>query len=643
MKYLNNILYLEHKEATDCGIPKRTMDKWSDPLKVVDPEKKSKRLIEFEGLKHRYKILVHAKFGDPYQYVAKAPVKSLLKEDLEAHKFYSDHRFGNDEGLPPQYVPRYAMAASWLNMLRTVMADKKLLKRTLNVTLDQFWGIVEDIISSEDIALPRSYKRLRAKMEEYAKEGYSCLIDWRFGNRNASKVTDEISEALLFEMIAHPNQHDDATIASQYNAWAVSNDHKDITHGTVANYRLKHEYLLMQEREGGKNWLNTYGKVITRSRPSAPLLLINSDDNVLDLFFIDTDKSGQGKYYTRLTGIFVIDAYNDYLLGYAIGREVSTGLVRAAYLDAMHHIRQLTGEYYLPHQIQTDRWALKELTPFYESLGNFFPASAKVARAKYIERFFGDPWHKELKFFNNYSGHNISAKTRGVNDESLELRKKDFPTLEEAPQVIAEFVNRLRSQANKEGITRQQQWLTAFNSSDKSRERQINDELMLLKTGIRHMNSQGGVNQITNRGITFQLSNRRYTYDIPDHQYLQNVGKYVHIIYDPYDLSRILVTDDHTTRFICQANMPVPSALADFREGDRHRLNEIFAQKYDHVEQIGNAKAKRQAILKQAKIDAESMLQAGVLVKEIKQAAEAAYQLPAADDNYEPVSIWDKV
>jgi hypothetical protein len=56
-------------------------------------------------------------------------------------------------------------------------------------------------------------------------------------------------------------------------------------------------------------------------RPSAPLLLIGSDDNDLDLYFQNETANKKGhtvvNYFHRFKLIVVMDAFNDYVLGYA--------------------------------------------------------------------------------------------------------------------------------------------------------------------------------------------------------------------------------------------------------------------------------------------------------------------------------------
>jgi hypothetical protein len=634
-------LYITFKTMVECGVSENYLSKakstgvncWSF---INDPSDKRKVLIQYETLKDQYKKLIIERFGNPYEYIAKQPIKALVEKDWKAQEYYLTYTFDADKKLPVEYVNTYTTAASWLNMLLKFDADKKIIKKELGLRVDDFYTNVCEIIKADKIELPSTYITLRRKMIAYKEQGYKCIVDWRFGNKNATKVTDQISEAMLLELIAHPNQHDDEIVAKYYNQWALQKNYDTITGATVGNYRRRNYYQLQGQREGNAAWYNKYGKHITRKRPSAPLLLIGSDDNDLDLYFIE-QKNGKPNYYHRQKLVVVMDAYNDYVLGYAAGDAITVDLVKAAYLDALHHTKELTGAWYLMHQIQTDHWAIKSLEPFYKALATYTPATARSPRSKYIEQAFGKKWHQQLKFYPNYAGANITSQSR-INRDNLELIKKQFPTKEEAYLQIEDFITRMRLMVDeKTGKTRQQQWVEAFQASDLSQEKRISDKMMLTLLGTKHEYTH----TITNGGVKISIDGITRTYDIPDELYLQNVGKKVQITYDPYDYSRVLVSDNNTLRFVAQELDKMPSAIADFNDGDRTRLNERLQQKRLHVERINANRDKRQSVLEDNRLNSESLLQAGVLIKEIKQIAEQTYQQnnTTEDIDFDPLGM----
>lgn len=637
MEYQGNILCLTHKELVPSIMPDGTYKSLKQRGKITvisrGGGKNNPALIGYESLPPAYQKAVISKYGDPYLYKANEVLAERVEYDFEAYDFYSTHKLSDGEGIPPKDIKKYITSASWLKMLAELTSDKKKIKRDYRLTMGEFWKVIKVILSNKGVDLPKNRIRLQEKISKYIElsksdepnDKYKFLIeDFRYGNINSKKVKDDISEALLLEMLEHPHQFDDTVILEKYNSWAVANNKPLIkSASTIGNYRRDNDWRLRLGRYGGKDNYNKYGKSISRKRPSAPLLLVNSDDNELDLFFKEVyikDGRQHTNYYKRFVLLVVADSYNDYILGYAIGEAQTTQLVKDAYLNAMHHIKELTGGYYLPHQLNTDRWGLDKnlnnaLAQFYKSLGAFTPALTGNARSKYIERSFGTEWHQQLKYFDNYAGYNITAKER-VNPDAIAHNKKYFPDAEQAYEVIGEFIQRMR--LNK---GRQDNWLKAFQQNEISQRKQINKEQMLMLMGTPHEWS----NTITNKGLNIQISGAKYRYDIPDALFLEHVGRKVQVIYDPYDMSQVLVTDNNKVRFIVEETTLMPSAIMDFEEGDRKRLNSLLDSKAKDMQRIIEERAKRQKTLSSAGVDAKSLLQAGVIDKRVKQEAQQIY------------------
>lgn len=629
MKLIDNILYIEWREAIESGLSENTLKNaklrkspsWSF---IDDPTDRRKVLIEFEKLKDEYKKKIQARFGNPYEYMAKLPIRNLVKWDDKAEECYLAYRYDINKTLPIEHVKKYTTAASWLNMFKAVTEDKKALKKLLNLTIEQFYTHAIEIITTDKIHLPTSYRRLLATRKEYETNGYNTLIDWRFGNKLAAKIKDELSESTLLEMIAHPNQYDDVIITQQYNTWAKAHNYKTIDTATVGVHRRKNDYLIIMSREGNAALNEKYLKQVKGFRPTAPLYMVESDDNHLDLLFIDPNDDTQSKYFHKYKAIVVIDSFNDYVLGYAYAENLSIDLVKAAYLNAMYHIRSITGAWYLPHETKSDRWAIASLEPFYKSLGNYFKTPVGSKHRGYIEQFFGNPhWKRCLKLgANNYSGNNMTAKFRGVNTEALERSKKDRPLIgNEAFEQIENFFYRLRHVPQSNGISKHDQWLNAFNALPAENKRLITDEQFLLKLGIEHNNQGKGI-RITNRGVEPQIAGTKYSYDIASNSLLEYIGKSVSVIYDPYDMSRVLITDFDKVRLMGHDARLQSRALQDAEIDGRTYLNASLNEKRDDVNYIATRSTRRKTVLESAGFNAEGLLQAGVMVKEVRHLAE---------------------
>lgn len=632
MKLIEDLLFLEFADLVSCGVSENYLSKArSTGVKCIsfmdDPGDRRKVLIKYEPLSDRYKQMVLARFGNPYDYVSRDPIRRMVTKDLKAEEFYLSYKLDNGEALPIEYVKKYSKSCDWLNMLNMIENDKAIVKKQLKLPLASFYNHVIGIIKSDEIDLPTTYKYLRKKMVEYSESGYNSLIEkWRFNNSFAAKVKDELSQSTLLELISDDSKHDDVIISRIYNKWAKEHGYKTITDATVGNWRREHEVEILMSRNGTKDFYNKYGKHILRKRPSSPLLLVGGDGNDWDMYFQGEKASTQTYYFNLFTLVVVIDAYNNYPLGWSIsepnGNE-NAALIKAAYVDALVHIKDLTGGYYLPHQLQNDRFAQKELKPFFEKIDPvFFFAAARAPRGKYIESSFGTTWHQVLRTYKNYSGHNVGASTK-INPERIEREKRTFPHVSEAFDYANHFITQLRNIIDDEatGKTRQEQWIDAFASSEKSQQRLISDDQFLYNFGLPNGNMQ----TISNRGLVMQLNNVEYIYEIPDEFYLQTVGKKVQVIYDGYDFSRVMVTDNDKLRFIAKSVKYVPAAKADYNDGDEQRLWKRLHQKKQHMLTIAALKNNRQKVLVENGINPAALLQAGILDKGIKRTAEIGY------------------
>lgn len=658
MKFLDQTLYLEFSELIDCGISENTVKKASERKSpswdiIAHPDDGRKRLIGFEKLREDYKVKVTARYGNPYEYFAKTPIRQMVIHDLEAEKFYLGYRYDGDKKLPEERVRQYTREASWLNMLVKADDNMKDIRKTLNLRMEEFYQHVGELLTFEKEQqritgkFPTNYVKLKDRLRKYRSDKYASLISDHYGNKRAAKVNDDFSESLLLEMISHPNQYDDVLVAAFYNKTAAERGYKIITPQTVGIWRRKKGFLVTAEREGWAQFDDRYRRQIAGRRPSAPLYLVESDDNHLDLFYVDLEDVTGSKHYHKYKAMVVVDSYNDYPLGYAYAEEITVELVKSAYVNAMYHIRELTGAWYLPHETRTDKWSIKSLKPFYESMGHYIETPVGSKKRGYIEQLFGTThWKRCMKLgANNYTGNNITARHRGVNQEVLAANKKLYPTVQqEAVQQIETFFHRLRTIPATGTESKQQQWLAAWKQLEADEKKQITDEQFLQIFGIVH-NPGGRQIRITNMGVTPQINGSRLIYEVPAQLHLESIGKAVNVIYDPVDMSRVLVTDGAGLRFMATTTQLAPKALRDVQPGDRTHLNHLLAQKKEQSGRVAAAGEKRRQVLYEEGIDPENLLQAGVMEKELKQLAEVSFQagirpelrqLEEPDADYDP-------
>ena len=642
MRLLGDNIYIESSEAVKAGV---TSHKYLTVAKsrnsstfsfIKDPTDNRKVLIEYSSLKDCYKKLIIAKYGEPTVYLCNQIIKPLLQDNPEDTACLNNYRLPNGNALTDESLQEYKAACRWLYFLSGINLKK--IKTIGYGKATDFYKAVITMLKADGVRLPYTYNKLREKVTAYKEYGAHCVVHNGSGKSgNNRKIVDSFCESLLIELIAHHNQFEDPFVAQKYNEQAAARGYKRISASTVGAYRRERDMLISASREGTAAYRNKYDKIIHRTGPTAPLMLINSDDNDFDLYMqevVFNEKGHRGVNYNfRFKLMVVMDSFKSYPLGYAIGTGQTEELVRAAFADAINHIYELTGGYYLWQQIVTDHWGISALEEWYSSQATFTPATVGNARSKMIEAAFGR-WHRILKQYPNYAGHNITAKNK-PNFEAIKQNKKLFPEKQDGHHQVHHIINRIRTDINANGKSIQQEWLEAFHANI-DRMLPLDTKRRLQLFGTRHWETENRdwQNELTNGGITITVSGKRYTYDVPEVDYMRHVGKKFRITYDPYNMSEILATaDEGRVQLICPLYEKAKMAIADMTAGDRALVNVRLAEKKRINQYVLDDKEKRREILSQHGITAEGVLQAGYQNKEISQAADNAYRQRLLNDS----------
>jgi hypothetical protein len=578
---------------------------------INHPKDSRYNLVSYDTMSQAHQDKIKNRFGDPYEFMAKQPIRQLVQEDAVAEKFYMDHRYADNKYLPIEHRNRYTTAASWLNMLIAVNEDKKYIKKELKLSLDQFWVATTDIIKTDKIELPHSTRRLLAKMKEYKKQKYACLIDWRFGNKNTAKLgkgEEGFDDALYQKQISFvrkaasmPNNFDAAQIAMGVNAVFEKQGWPTISSATVYNIINANRHLTLAGSRGKRAYNNEISMQTKRSRPEYPLYYLTLDGWTVELLYQE-----DSKYHHRLCLVVVLDVMNNYPIGYAIGDREDTNLIRQANRNASEHIKELFGDYYQPHQLQSDNYGIKNLTPFYKAMAHLHtPAAVGNAKAKVIEPYFNSINKKYCQTQPNWSGFNLtSKKSNQPNTEFLDKIKHSLPTK-------AGVIHQIECMMAEERRTKLPAYLAAWDNTPADRKVLMNKMDMLHVHGkeSKHLNSIDGM------GLTATIGGNKITYDSfdPAFRALQHLPWQV--IYDQADLSEILVRNSAENRqFLLAQKRIIPmdvhsmtaadhqyrSQITDFNKQRREEVMQTYLQDDAAVAAVinGNAELENETALK---------------------------------------------
>lgn len=599
MKLVDNILYIEFadfiaagwKEAAVFNANLRNGQYWQ---MIKDPSDKRKPLVQYDTLRKNHQEKLVAQFGNPYEYISKEPIKKLIIPDIKAELFFKDYRYDDNKVLPFEHQCRYTKAASWLNMLVQTQVEKQFIKKTLNLSLDKFWASVTAIIKSEGIELPGTYQKLLVKIKTYKEQGYACLIDWRFGNKNTAKIGKgedgfdadiyEKQVAIIRRCASMHQNFDAAQITSFVNPIFKKQEWPTVSSSTIYNICKENSHLTLAGRRGRKEFNSTLTMQHLRKRPEFPLYYLTLDGWTVELLYQENNE-----YNKRLVVVIVLDTFNNYPIGYAIGERENVELIKEANRNAAYHIQELFGDHYQPRQIQSDNYGVKQLTPFYQAMGHLHtPAAVGNAKAKVIEPYFNYINKKYCQRFPNWSGHNITAsKKNQPNTEFLDKIKTSFPDKAGVIQQI-ELMIALERKAKVE------QYITKWNEMPAEERLIMSKENRLLVYG----SCTNYTNSITGMGLTVSINGEKHIYDSFDASFRNLQHMKFTVMYDQADLSKVLaITEDGKRRFVLDAKRALPMDVHSMTADDHAYRQQITGYNKDKVQEVMDTYEKDAAVV----------------------------------------------
>ena len=651
MQYINNTIAVSITELMQI-FPKRTIHSWELDVVKKGGGYDNITWYDFNSLPERKKEIVEKVLPKPVEPTKPNSYFEKVVADPKAEAYYNEYMLADGRFLPADKRREYSNNAAVLNMIKeelTGCIEERAKKGKKPV---KFWsGCAAHINLFRDDkekghTLPENERKLQlvfeyyigAKKKSVGKEdnqrfviGYESLISGKWCNDNSRKVDEASDLFVLLKLIAHPNAFDNFAIATKYNTeYALPNNRETITASTVFNYRDEYAMEIEGLLKGAKVAYGKYVPVTRRKAPSAPLLFVGSDDVHIDWYFkmkgIDGEKANN---FVRPKLIVVMDMHKRYILGYACGMQTNVDLVKAAYLNALHHIKELTGEFYSFQQIQYDRFGMKPLAEMYAAVSKFDfekerrdPKSAHP-RSRAIESLFSSEMHSILKQNpHGYSGHNWGAKTK-ANAEYLQMDMKNYPGFEDMPFYVHALITEMRN-SKPAGCeyTKKELWLHSWREMDESKRIPLSDMNRLLSFGIKHADAKSQLPEsytLKNDVWMPKIAGVQHEYSFVDErQYINNFGLKFNILYDPYDLSTVLaVNEDGTRQMLMRETERVPMAAADHTEGTRALLNFRLSKRNSIINHMKDASA----MIQNADFDLEGNMRIG-MDKKLQQAAE---------------------
>lgn len=581
MEYYGNRLCISHTELVSGIMTAANIKNLRHRGKLQQVRRgclETPALFAVDSLPLKYRTEVYRRYPDTQEQAESKPFMDGVIPDGEAMAYYENYTLADGRHLTVEMQAMYANNCAIMNAFRQVIEisnSHRLRQSKPKLNKTEFWkkaaAALPRLADRFPHSLPESERRLQRKFNEYLRDGYECFISKKFHNKNSAKVYEQEQEDVLVTFLAEGNNLPDTLVAEHYNRIGEVAGWKAITASAVRVWREKMDLTISAGRLGKSNFRNHKTMQVKRSRPTAPMLMWSLDGWTVELLYQDTKSDSKGHnrttYTNRLTMVVVLDVFNNYPIGYAIGTHESPALIKEALRDAAKHTEELFGEMLRVNQIQSDRYAIKTMHDIYALMGDkVTPAQAHNAKAKPVEPYFKYLNMNYCIRCNNWSGFGITTDPkRQPNAEALNRRRHHFPDEAGLRMQISEMM-RLERMGKGEAYVAGMLKLKPEHRLPMSR------ESYLLNFG----SDTGFKNTLEGGGLRPTLLGVKRDYDCFDIRFREYANTRWTVKYDPDNLSEVLaVNEDGSLRFMLEEKYVQPMALADRKEGDAEQLQRI--------------------------------------------------------------------
>lgn len=422
--------------------------------------------------------------------------------------------------------------------------------------------------NSDTISLNQLYDRQR----RLKNGGLSALVDTRgTHSKGISSISDEAWT--LFSNLYLTQQK--RSIALCYRL--VKSKYPEIPSASAFERRAKSEFtdlVILRYREPKKNFNDALPYHIRTKKDIESNDTWSSDLHTCDTFVLD--KRGNA---VRLTLTVISDIRSTKILSYKFRASPGdTSVIKICLRDAMI-------KYGIPREFYTDNgkdYKSKELSNDVENnlsltevlgIKQIF-AQPYHGQSKPVERFFRTFEDSFGKLFKTYAGSNAVNRTDATKMTSKQLAQKPYiPTMDEYISYADEFI----IQYNAEPSTADEM---DGKSPDDIYLENLHCKRDVENTDILHLLC-GRFEERTVQRNGVRLINNFYYND--SGALLPYYNKKVVVVYDPEDLSEMMILDKETKRFICKVR---PKALTTFRHATEEDIKTVKREQrnvYDYV------------------------------------------------------------
>ncbi|MBP4137421.1 hypothetical protein [Flavobacterium geliluteum] len=258
---------------------------------------------------------------NPKDVIVRNQLEAYILPDIKAAKFFAEHRKPNGRSLSDEDQREKATNAMILNGIQMLFNDPKLKKKAFGTKSTMVWNEVSIAVNGINpkrwtFSLPGNPRRLKAKYDDYLKNGYEVFLHKGEGQKNAQIIKDEIADFLLAKYCL-PIKKSIPEVLADYDKEAIKRGWKDLTEQGIYNwlYQPEQERIWTLARHGLSAYNKKYKHTITRDRSDwFPNAYWAIDGTKLDWIHYWDDSSN--KMGAKLKIDVMFDVYSEKIIGW---------------------------------------------------------------------------------------------------------------------------------------------------------------------------------------------------------------------------------------------------------------------------------------------------------------------------------------
>ncbi|MGC1471507.1 MAG: hypothetical protein WA775_02850 [Psychroserpens sp.] len=369
--------------------------------------------------------------GDPKEVVVRNILEDYLLPDIEANRFFAQHRKPNGKALTTAEQRERASGVMVFNAIREVISDNAAFARAFGRKKTKMWQNIAEAVNMLDsdrwpFNLPGNPRSLRSKFDKYLEEDYWAFIHGNEGKKNALKANDLV-EKLIVSLYCLPNKPYANSTHEDYIDFINGNiDVLDIQTGevmermdfyknglpieisesTVRNIlnKPKNQLLIKKYRDGSFDFHHKERPHVNRTKAQFSMSKISLDDRDI--------------MHTKLNDGTKVKAYYAYdtMSTAMIGKSHSKTKDHELYLDCIRDMFRFTTNLGLgvPMQMEVEHHLVKDFRDGLMKAGNMFPfvrwCNPTNSQEKRAERFIGAKKYGVEKDNNQNVGRHYSRR-----------------------------------------------------------------------------------------------------------------------------------------------------------------------------------------------------------------------------------------